>query len=573
MAGRHVDASMRRPLRRRRTVLLVTAVVALVALVAGAGLYFFWPASTSAAGSGGGSGGGQCTSGVSVDVVTAPSIAPTVRAIASRWQQSRPDLGGACPTVTVRSAGSAAEVATLAQPDVTVPDVWIPDSSVWVQRLRTQTLGSDTPVRSLWLYPPVATSPLVLTSSQPRAATLGASAKTWTSALDQAPGVAMTNPATDTAGLLTVLTAQSLLEGKSGTPSRELVSALVRLSRATVPTASAAFVALHDHPTTAAAFPTSEQAVLAANRSISGLKAVAVYPTGKAMSLDYPVAQFARPGGDPGRRDAATALVAALQTPDARQQLAASGFRDPAGHPLSAGDATTAVRAVPVAAVERPASDQVADGLRVWAAARRGNRTLAVIDLSGSMADSAGGQSKIRFAANAARSAVDFFPDTSSLGLWGFSANRPGGHDWSELVSLGPLGSRTGSLVRRTKLLRATAALPHQTGGSTGLYATTIAAFEKVRSGWDPGVVNSVVLLTDGANTDRSGIGLAGLLSRLRSETSSARPLPIITIAIGPDADVTTLKRISAATRGRTYTVANPADIRSAFLDALVSAG
>ncbi len=92
-----------------------------------------------------------------------------------------------------------------------------------------------------------------------------------------------------------------------------------------------------------------------------------------------------------------------------------------------------------------------------------------------------------------------------------------------------------------------------------------------MRSGWDPALVNSVVLLTDGANTDTSGIHLAALLSRLRSETSASRPLPIITIAIGPDADVETLQRISAATKGRSYTVANPADIRSAFLDALIS--
>ena len=88
-----------------------------------------------------------------------------------------------------------------------------------------------------------------------------------------------------------------------------------------------------------------------------------------------------------------------------------------------------------VSALGAPSSSHEADGLRVWTAAGRGNRTLAVIDLSGSMAETVGGgQSKIQFAAAAAKAAVDFFPDTSSLGLWGFSVDRTPTADWSQLV-------------------------------------------------------------------------------------------------------------------------------------------
>jgi hypothetical protein len=94
-----------------------------------------------------------------------------------------------------------------------------------------------------------------------------------------------------------------------------------------------------------------------------------------------------------------------------------------------------------------------------------------------------------------------------------------------------------------------------------------------VRAGYDPSEANSVVLLTDGSNTQTAGVGLATLLSTLRSDTSASAPLPIITIAVGKDADVPTLQQISAATGGSTLTVAEPQDIRDAVLDALVNAG
>ena len=47
----------------------------------------------------------------------------------------------------------------------------------------------------------------------------------------------------------------------------------------------------------------------------------------------------------------------------------------------------------------------------------------------------------------AAHAAVNFFPDSSSLGLWDFSQRQP--TDWTQLVPLGPLGSRVGASTRR----------------------------------------------------------------------------------------------------------------------------
>jgi Ca-activated chloride channel homolog len=406
---------------------------------------------------------------------------------------------------------------------------------------------------------------VLATTSAHAAAVRTAAAGGWTKLLSGTTAVAAPNPASDSAGLATVTTAQVLLNGTSDTPSRKLVNSFVALTPSAVASGSAGLAALASNgaarPQAVAA---SEQAVLAAAAKSPGL--TAVYPTGSAVGLDWPVAQFTPPGGDPARRDATVAFVDRLSGPAAQQRLRAAGLRDAAGAPRSGGPA--------VRPLATPTVDQQTAATRTWTAAGRTSRTLVVIDLSGSMGASiGGGQTKIQFAAQAELAAIKFFPDSSSLGLWGFSVNRTRTTDWSSLVPLGPLNGKVGTTTRRTALATAARKMPSITSGDTGLYATTLAAYESVRSGFDPASVNSVVLVTDGANTDTRGIGLADLLSRLRREHDSRRPLPIITIAVGRDADVATLRKISAATGGTTYTAAGPDDIRNAFLDAIIKAG
>ena len=134
-----------------------------------------------------------CTSRVSLVVGAAPEIAPAVRTTAGTWSAAR--KGGICATVEVNAREPAEVAATVvgqrgatltglgqangkAQP----PQVWIPDSSSWLQRIRA--VGND-------LVPgtatPVAQSPVVLAMPQPVAATLGwPKAKlTWTALLQK----------------------------------------------------------------------------------------------------------------------------------------------------------------------------------------------------------------------------------------------------------------------------------------------------------------------------------------------------------------------------------------------------
>jgi Ca-activated chloride channel homolog len=506
-----------------------------------------------------------CSTGVALTVVADPSIAPAINGIADGWLAGKPVIDRACPSVVVRSVDSASEASILTKGDVTPPDVWIPASSLWVDRVRSQTAGLDSAADSLWLYPPIATSPLVLATTKTHAAAVRAAAAAgWTKLLSGTTAVASANPASDSAGLATVTTAQVLLNGTADTPSRKLVNAFVALTPSAVASGPAGLAALASNPEKTPVVVASEQ--LARSAAAKSSELTVVYPSGSAVGLDWPVAQFTPPGGDPARRNATVAFVKRLSGATAQQVLRDAGLRGAEGTAVSESPA--------VHRLATPTVDQQTAATRTWTAAGRTSRTLVVIDLSGSMGASiGGGQTKIEFAAEAELAAIKFFPDSSSLGLWGFSVNRTGSTDWSNLVPLGPLNGKVGNTTRRIALAKAARKMPAITSGDTGLYATTLGAYESVRSGFDPASVNSVVLVTDGANTDTRGINLSGLLSRLRSEHDARRPLPIITIAVGRDADVATLRKISAATGGTTYTAAGPDDIGNAFLDAVIKAG
>ena len=49
-----------------------------------------------------------------------------------------------------------------------------------------------------------------------------------------------------------------------------------------------------------------------------------------------------------------------------------------------------------------------------------------------------------------------------------------------------------------------------------------------------------------------------------------AQAIPVITIGMGPDADIDTLRRISETTGGKAYTALDPNDIETVFLDAMI---
>jgi hypothetical protein len=67
------------------------------------------------------------------------------------------------------------------------------------------------------------------------------------------------------------------------------------------------------------------------------------------------------------------------------------------------------------------------------------------------------------------------------------------------------------------------------------------------------------------ANDDPGSIGEAELLRRLEALVDPQRPVRIIGVAIGQDADLQALQRIAEATGGRAHRADTPEDILQVF--------
>jgi Mg-chelatase subunit ChlD len=557
MPGRHAPEGSARSPRRTRLVLGAGALVVVGAVGAA---FAFGNASAKTSHN---AAAAPCTSPVTIRVATSPVIADSIRTLATNWQRT-----ARCTTVTVTPVDDRAAESAFASGGQTT-DLWIPNSTVWAQELSADLTDAGAPAHAVTIGASVASSPLVLVA--PAGASLPPVTPTVLAAAlesGKAP-FRLPSPLSSSEGVLGLHLLSALQPATSRrTPAlamQNLMAAMVVLSRSSIATPADGYAVLGK---SVQLFGASEQSVIAANRAAGQPVADAVYPAKVVGALDFPVVTISHPDANPAVVSAAAAFGATLPAVAAQGVFAANGFRDAKGDPIPG---ITGVGSAPIAQLPQPTLTETTDDLRMWSAATEASHTLAVIDVSGSMSEQAGnGQSKIAVAAQAAAAAVGYFGNNSAFGLWAFSSGKANGRPYAELAPLATLGSKDGTRTQRQALVAAALGLPGQVGGSTGLYDTALAAFEDVRNSYDPAKVNSVVLLTDGQNDYSGGLTLTQLLTKLRSLADPARPVPILTIGIGNQADIATLRQISAVTGGKTYVVANPAEIRGVFLDAML---
>jgi Ca-activated chloride channel homolog len=565
MAGRH----LRRAPRGKTTTAAVTVLLLVLAGVAGVFVYRVTrdhskPAVPVASAS--------CDE-VAVSVLVDPAISSAIHAIADNWTGTRPLVDGKCVRVDISETDSPTATLSLSQLNAKLPSLWIPNSRLWASRLAAQAADPSGPVSKMQVGDSLATSPVVLAVPPGKAAALAPVVKArGLAAAVAATQVTVADPAATTDGLLAMLALQAQLGRPDGTPTQQLVAAIVSIAPATVLLPADGLTALAQHPATAPALITTEQAVAAANRGAPTPFVTALYPGVPTPVMDFPRVRF--PGGadDQATADATDAFVQQLATPFAADSLGGLGLRNAAGDPLSGKNLVAGLAAARLVPTAPSTSGRVDTALREWSGASQDSRTLVVIDVSGSMADPAGnGQSKIQLTLAASTTALNFFPDTSSLGLWIFSQDlTPTKQDWLELVPVGPLGGTVGNVPRRVALRQAVSSIASRVHGNTGLYDTALAAYQSAVAGYDAAKSNSVVLLTDGANVDDTGLTLPALLAGLKAASDPGRPVRIVTVGMGNQADAAALRAISDATGGPSYIVRNPADIKGVFLDAVL---
>jgi hypothetical protein len=526
-----------------------------------------------------------CAEPVRISIVAAPEIAPAVRQTSAAWVTGQPKVNGRCVAVDVAAADSADVAAAVAgQSGVTinglgqangktrVPDVWLPDSSTWLQRLRAAGKSDVVPAET----PSMARSPVVVATPEPVARTLGwPDAKLgWadllkamtTNAQVHAGIVEPNRDAAGLSGLLALGAAANAAPGgqqaavgalRSLATGRSLLreDLLVRFPRAADPATIAAALS---------AAPLSEQAVIEYNASQPPVRLVALYLNPASVPLDYPYTVLPGLVGD--RLAAASLLRAVLSGPAYANALAAKGLRLADG---TFGEGFATPQGAPTGAspvLPPPEATAVGRSLATWTAVTLPARLLAVIDVSGSMltpVPTAGGATREQVLLEAAKRGLGLFDDSWAVGMWTFSTLLDGENDYKELVPIGPLASQ------RSEILAALSSIKPKPTGDTGLYDTILAGYKAMQTGWDPGRVNSLVIMTDGQNDDKKGVTLDQLIATLKGLVDPKRPIQVITIGIGTDVSRDELQKITSTTGGGVFVTADPSKIGDIFLQAI----
>ncbi len=526
---------------------------------------------------------------IALQVVTSPDIRPAIATIAERFGRSRAKVNDRCVTVSVKEADSAGVTNGLAGTGPTDgknvdADVWIPDSSLWVTKLK----ASATAKIPGNVSGSVAHSPVVLTAPKavvPNLSKAFGSTASWGGLMVAAnvanpdgPGkkvrVLALDPTRNAAGLSALLAGASVLRA-GGSNNEQLVGVLRQLSESTVSTPSGLFASMSKRSTRAPIGVATEQSIWAYNtKNRPENPFVALYPKEGTLALDYPIV-IATKDDQVGK--AAKLFQEELGSPASVKVLQQNGFRTSSGK----GDAATlteenGVSVKAVRTLKTPGAATVTQISQAWSRLKLGARILSLIDVSGTMAAKSPGTNltRMQLVAQTSIEGLKLFPDKSEIGTWVFSTHLNGrGVDYKETMSIGPLGGKVGDVTRREALIRDLTAIRALTTGDTGLNDTLAKAYSKMKAEYEPDKVNTIIIFTDGIGNDDpdGGISNAQILRQLREEYDRAQPVSILIVALGADdaAGRKQMREIAAATEGAAFFPRSPLEIRKVFLEGI----
>lgn len=530
---------------------------------------------------------------VTATIVASPDVSQILSSLGRRWAETQPAIRGQCAAVEVVAKDSATVAATLGddwnpRSSGPRPDVWVPDAAAWLRKAASR----DDAARMIPdRQPSLARTPAVIAMPMPMAKALqwprtpmtwrglvtGYAGKPWSGYGKPDWGkfqIGMTDPATSSAGLLALTAvADGDNDGEVTTEERDSLRSLRNALAVQAETTDVILgeITKRDADGEArvlsylSAFPALERDLLAYNETNPNVPLAAVYPTDGSADADHPYLVLNAPWTSKDKQGVANAFRDFIRGSEGRQLFLDSGFRDAnrsPGRGLTASngfqpDIATLPRAVMV-------PESVDLTVAAWRAATRRSNVLLVLDVSKSMAAPVEGTEKRRLdiLREAALTGISMFSTQSRLGLWRFASRLDGGSDHREEVPLGPVDEQRERLNSELDKLR--------TGDGAGLYGTALAAYQAVEKKFVPGAVNYVVLVS-GAKDHGKGLPLAQLRDQLSRIHDDARPVRMITVAYGPEADVAALQEISRLTGGQTLIARNPLDLDETLINALFS--
>lgn len=426
-------------------------------------------------------------------------------------------------------------------------DLWLADSPTRARRVIQQVrLKTDYVAQSL------ASSPVMVVGTA-----LG-EPKTWTDVM-KIDSLQVGNPLESSTGDAPIVGGvASVAAGKStrGEFRQGMVSMVTqRLNLAPGQDTDEARLKLADSSVTPVV--ASEQQYLAYMREHKRSRLMAKAPSSGTVALTYPLVNTAEQTRKSRAAKAGAVLVAAAASGKGRKVINDAGYRNPDGSGI--GDE------VPLLTFDDVR--QIDTALASWQVIGVPTRTLQVIDTSGSMRLPAGNSTRAGLLADATDTGMKLQGRNAQAGTWIFGINKGGnGQDWREVAPVKRLDDMSSGTMHRDLVTTATInALRNELGGGTGLYDTTLAAYEYMVDTYDPSATNAVVIATDGENEDADSISLDDLLNRLRALRDPARPVQILTLGLTDDADEDALKQIADAVGGVTYIARTASDIKNIF--------
>ncbi len=534
-----------------------------------------------------------CSSYEDVTLVVDPAIAPAL-------EEALADSGdevlstGVCARTTVVSQASvetAGQITGLASDSQ--PDLWVPDSSVWLGRVADSLDPEQLELVELFS---LASSPLVVGASDEAVADLGwtGATPTWNEALTSGRSVALPDLTLSSVGVQ-ALVALSATAGSPAELRTSLTEAALAIERGRVGGPEEGLATAAGSGADGPIVPTTEQQAFVFNRGTGDPSLVTVYPRDGSTSLDFPVVRLDAGDRSADQANAVEGVVRLLET-TGRERAEADGFRPPlddgrpapepapaaspaaeGGQPSPSAGEPSPVDAPPEATAEEPlvvappSADEVDSLLAELASLTTPSRVLLVLDASESMRAVTDNGTRAEVTRDAAKSSLSLFTDTAAVGLWFFAVDLgSNGADHVEIVPIRGVTEPVGDATQREALAAGADELTGRlTPGGTGLFDTTLAAVREMQATYDPAASNTVVLVTDGKSEDPDGIGGEELVATLQAEADPERPVPVITIGLSSQVDVSQLQVISEATGGVSYLAERPEDFQTVLFDAL----
>ena len=280
---------------------------------------------------------------------------------------------------------------------------------------------------------------------------------------------------------------------------------------------------------------------------------VAIYPKEGTFWSDHPIGIVERDWVTAQHREAAKTYIQYLLQRPQQEKAISYGFRPgavdvPLASPIDEAHGVDPKE--PKTTLEVPSVPVINAILNLWQQKKKPANIVLVLDTSGSMND----EGKIESAREGARQLVDLLSENDRLSLLPFSSQL----NWAKQ----DVGIKTGK-----DQLEGTIGSLFAAGG-TALYDAIDAGYqhlqERSRSGQGDDSILSVVVLTDGADTE-SKLPLDQLMQHIQYD-GETHTIHVFTIAYGNDAKKDILKQIADATQAKTYE-GTPQNIVGVFKD------